>query len=250
MKKSILLLFHGSMDYEESEKIYEGIRSRFKKTFSDFYITYAYSSSAIRKKFKEKKGIELISIEKRLSELKNKNIEEVFVTAVLLINNKDYGLCVKEVLKFSKDFSKIYVTSPILSFSNDYKKLAAIIEKKYNDKNYSYLFVGHGGRHHSNSAFGMLGYTLYLINESFFTITFDEGIPFDMVKDKIARNHKNVKIVPLLITNGFHYKNEVSKTIYNEINNMKLNATVEKSTLGEWDDFISLLIDKTKGIIN
>ena len=247
-KKSIILLFHGTSNYDDSSEMYANIIKKFKNEFKDFYITDAYSSSAIRKMILNEEIFP--SIENRLKELKNKTIEEIYISPIVILQNKDYSKGFHTTAKFKKDFSIIKYGESALSTPEDYDNTVSIIKKEFNKSDYTYLFVGHGGKHHSNSAYGMLGYKLYLENESYITMTFAKGIGINEIKNKLIKLNKKILIVPVLISKSFHYKNEISKDIVNQIKELGLEAEVMDRTFGEWDLFLELCINKTKKLIN
>lgn len=247
-KKSVILLFHGTSNYNDSKEMYDNIIKKFENEFKDFYIIDAYSSSAIRKMISNDEIFP--SIENRLKELKNKNIEEVYIAPIVILQNKDYSACFHAMAKFKKDFSIIKYGESALSIPEDYYNMVSIIKKEFNNNDYAYLFVGHGGKHHSNSAYGMLGYKLYLENQSYITVTFSKGIDIDEVKDKLIKLNKKVLIVPILISKSFHYKNEISNMIANEVKKLGLETEILDRTFGEWDLFIELCVNKTKKLIN
>lgn len=248
IKKAIILLLHGTSDIENSSAMYDNIAKKFEKEFKDFYIEKAYSSSAIRKMILNDKIFP--SIENKLKELKDKNIEEVYISPIVILQNKDYSKGFHSTVKFKREFSIIKYGESALSTPEDYDNTVSIIKKEFNNDNFAYLFVGHGGKHHSNSAYGMLGYKLYLENPSYITMTFSKGISVNEIKDKLIKLNKKVMIVPILISKSFHYKNDISEKIANEIKKLGLEAEVIDRTFGEWDLFIELCVNKTKNLIN
>lgn len=247
--KSIILLFHGANNYEETNKMYSNIMKKFENEFKYFYITDAYSSSAIRKMIKD--GSSFPAVKDRLNELKNKNIKEVYIAPIVLLQNKDYMRVFHTTVEFKSSFSILKYGESLLSIPSDYDNMVSVIKEKFDDyNNYTYLFVGHGGKHHSNSAYGMLAYKLILQSESYITITFSEGISLDEIKDRLLKLNKKVLIIPVLISKSFHYKSDISDRIYNGVKELGLEAEIIDKTLGEWDDFINLSINKTKKLIN
>lgn len=247
--KSIILLFHGANNYEETNKMYADIMKRFENEFKDFYITDAYSSSAIRKMMKDNSSFP--SVKDRLDELKNKNIKEVYITPIVLLQNKDYMRIFHTTVPFKDDYSVLKYGESLLSIPSDYDNMVSVIKEKFNDyNNYTYLFVGHGGKHHSNSAYGMLAYKLSIQNDSYISMTFSDGISLDEIKDKLVKLNKKVLIIPILISRSFHYKNDISDKIYNAIKDLGLEAEIIDKTLGEWDSIINLYINKTKKLID
>ena len=81
-------------------------------------------------------------------------------------------------------------------------------------------------------------------------MTFSKGIDIDEVKDKLIKLNKKVLIVPILISKSFHYKNEISNMIANEVKKLGLETEILDRTFGEWDLFIELCVNKTKKLIN
>lgn len=246
--KSIILLFHGTSNYEETKEMYNNIMKKFENRFKDFYITNAYSSSAIRKIISNDEIFP--SIKNRLKELKNKNIEEVYIAPIVILQNKDYSKGFHTAVKFKHDYSVVKYGESVLSTPEDYDNMISIIKKEFNNNDYTYLFVGHGGKHHSNSAYGMLGYKLYLENESYITMTFAKGIDINEIKNKLIKLNKKILVVPILISKSFHYRNEISNMIVNEIKKLGLEVEVLDKTLGELDSFIELCVNKTEKLIN
>ena len=225
--KSIILLFHGANNYEETNKMYSNIMKKFENEFKYFYITDAYSSSAIRKMIKD--GSSFPAVKDRLNELKNKNIKEVYIAPIVLLQNKDYMRVFHTTVEFKSSFSILKYGESLLSIPSDYDNMVSVIKEK---------------------AYGMLAYKLILQSESYITITFSEGISLDEIKDRLLKLNKKVLIIPVLISKSFHYKSDISDRIYNGVKELGLEAEIIDKTLGEWDDFINLSINKTKKLIN
>ena len=70
---------------------------------------------------------------------------------------------------------------------------------------------------------------------------------FRILKIKL---NKKILIVPILISKSFHYKNEISKDIVNQIEELGLESEIMDRVFGEWDLFLELCINKTKKLIN
>ena len=81
-KKSVILLFHGTSNYNDSKEMYDNIIKKFENEFKDFYIIDAYSSSAIRKMISNDEIFP--SIENRLKELKNDSSLFKFLTMAFI----------------------------------------------------------------------------------------------------------------------------------------------------------------------
>ena len=103
-KKSVILLFHGTSNYNDSKEMYDNIIKKFENEFKDFYIIDAYSSSAIRKMISNDEIFP--SIENRLKELKNKNYKCVCFSGGF----KNATLIFVEKLKLDGEFSNIFHT--------------------------------------------------------------------------------------------------------------------------------------------
>ncbi len=248
INKSIILLFHGAKNYSNTNLMYERIIQKFKDEFKDFYIVDAYSSTAIKKIISD--NVHFPSVIERLEELKKSKINEVYISPIVLLQNKDYMKIFHSIVKYKSSYDILKYGESLLSVPEDYDNMVSIISEKFKDDDYTYLFVGHGGKHHSNSAYGMLAYKLNLKNDAYISIMFSEGIGIDEVKDKLIKRNKKVLIIPILISKSFHYEHDISETVFNEIKKFGLEVQVIDKTLGEWDSFISLAINKTKKLIN
>ena len=87
-------------------------------------------------------------------------------------------------------------------------------------------------------------------NESYITMTFAKGIDINEIKNKLIKLNKKILVVPILISKSFHYRNEISNMIVNEIKKLGLEIEVLDKTLGELDSFIELCVNKTEKLIN
>ncbi|MEI0549265.1 sirohydrochlorin cobaltochelatase, partial [Brachyspira intermedia] len=102
VNKSIILLFHGAKNYTNTNLMYERIIQKFKDEFKDFYIVDAYSSTAIKKIISD--NVHFPSVIERLEELKKSKINEVYISPIVLLQNKDYMKIFHSIVKYKSSY--------------------------------------------------------------------------------------------------------------------------------------------------
>ena len=125
VNKSIILLFHGAKNYTNTNLMYERIIQKFKDEFKDFYIVDAYSSTAIKKIISD--NVHFPSVIERLEELKKSKINEVYISPIVLLQNKDYMKIFHSIVKYKSSYDILKYAESLLSVPEDYDNMVSII---------------------------------------------------------------------------------------------------------------------------
>ena len=221
-KKAILVVSFGTT-YEDTRKVtIDAVESKIKQAFPDYEVRQAFTSRIIIKKLAERDGIYMDTEKQALEKLKNEGYTEVIVQPLHMEAGDEYEKVSRVVAHYehSKSFSKIALGRPLLYFvgqegkPDDYSILIEGLKQQLPKlgKGEAVAFMGHGGVHPSNAAYGTLQLKLQdekMNNVFIFTV---EGYPSleNLQENLKEKKVKKVTLMPLMVVAGDHANNDMA----------------------------------------
>lgn len=212
-KKAIIISNYGSMNLDVYETTYMDLEKLFKREFSDFDVYSTYNSERILKKLEKKYGILLENLEVSLERMEKEEYEEVYIQPTYIIPGGEYEKLLEVMEKYKGKFNILKIGEPLFGDLDDIENFAEIAKKLFTDKNNAYIFAAHGSKGKNVMYYGMLAHKLKIKNDNFFTITLEEGLPFEEVEETILDGYENAFIIPLLVVSGHHFQKDINEKI-------------------------------------
>lgn len=245
-KKGILMVSFGTSHVDTLGKTIGAIEKAVEKEFEDYTVYRAFTSGMIIHILK-KEGLEVMSVEEALLQMKADGIQHAIIQPTHIINGIENGQMEEIVEKHKAQFQSCYVGTPLLTTPDDYKMVAhAIMEETALEEEEALVLVGHGTEHHANSAYSALEYTFHLLGFTNVMIGTVEGFPDirDVINKLDMSEFKKIKLTPLLIVAGDHAKNDIlgENSAMTKMQAMGYEVTPLLRGLGELDGIQKIFI--------
>lgn len=254
MDKAIILVSFGTSDLSGIKKSIENIEKNIKNYFIEYDVIKAFTSQIIINKLKNN-NFEIRNLEEVLEGLKELNYEEVIIQPLHIISGKEYYKIENIYSKFKDKFEILKLGKPLFYLENgmarekDFELFMNFIEDTIKEEENA-LFFGHGSNNESDVLYWE--FYKYLRKKGYSNIfvgTIEGSLSIDNVililKEK---NISKISLVPLMISLGFHMKNDIMSSEENswksklEKSNIKVQS--ELRALGEYDGFSKIYFDK------
>jgi sirohydrochlorin cobaltochelatase len=231
-KEAILLVTFGS-SYEAPQKTFQKIDTAFKEHYSQYDVSWAYTSNFIIKKLREGRGqgalkgkvIANKTPEEALKHLAEKGYSTIHVQSLHIIPGDEYDDLVETIHAFSQQHLdvKISIGTPLLTDDEDIRYMAKMLSDKFADdiKKGPVCFMGHGTPHMADQKYTQLDAELKRIHPDYYVGTV-EGIAFDkgitsvdgLIKNinELKEKAKQVTLSPLMSVVGDHASNDMNGT--------------------------------------
>lgn len=211
-RKAILVVSFGTSHEDSRKKTIEAIEQKIAEEFTEYKIYRAFTSRMIIAKL-EKSGIHIMTVEEALEQMKAEGVKELIVQPTHVINGIENDDMLEKIKAVSKYFDSIVIGRPLLSDTEDYKRLAeAVVEDNPVAEDEVLMLMGHGTSHYSNSAYPALEYVFKEMGYTNILVGTVEGYPtFKEAKKQLERtNKKKVTLLPLMIVAGDHANNDMA----------------------------------------
>lgn len=212
-KKAILAVSFGTSHLDTLECTIGAIEGQLKVHFPEYQIYRAFTSGMIIKKLKKQENMHVCTVREAMEQMAADGIESVIVQPTHIINGIENDQMIREVMEYEEKFQKLRVGNPLLTTSDDYKKVIhAVMSEIRLSPDEALILLGHGTDHHANAAYPALEYTFQLLGYDNVFLGTVEGFPkLRDVKKKLADSgKKKVYLMPLLIVAGDHVKNDMA----------------------------------------
>ena len=260
MKKAILVVSFGTSNIEALKNSIEKIENEIKEEFKEYDVYRAFTAHMIIKKIENRDGINILTPEEALEDLRGKGYEEVLVQPLHIIPGEEFDYIKGIAKRHNDDFKSIKLGRPIFNYQgveglpNDYSLFIQSIKEVLEDEE-SVILFGHGTPHYSNAVYGML--QTVLVDEDYDNVfvTTVEGYPNieSCIKRMKKKNIKKTKLVPLLLSAGYHVENDMALDEDDSLRSMLERTGIEVSLhmhgLGECDKFRRLYINRIYDLI-
>lgn len=212
-KRAILTVSFGTSHADTCAKTIGAIEDAIRKQYPQYSFYRAWTSSFIRKKMKNSAGIHIFSVREALNQMIKDGITEVVVQPTHIVHGIENVQMVKEIESVQSSFEKMAVSLPLLSRKEDVECVADFLMDEWKTgENEFVVFVGHGTKQQSNSAYAALNEQIREKGISNMGVGVLKGLP--TIEDIIAvaekTNARKIVLVPFMIVAGDHAKNDMS----------------------------------------
>jgi sirohydrochlorin cobaltochelatase len=211
--KALLLVAYGTCS-PEGRKAYANIEKAAVKKFNDRKVVWAFTSSFVLRKMKQK-GQKAFSVSEALDGLKNSGVTDVCVQSLHVVPGGEFDKIRDAVKQNKKSFGKICTGKPLLYSYHDLQTLTGIFQsiipaaRKSND---AVVIMGHG----SEDGCCDLNYIAAAcefsnIDRKIFLGTVEGAMRIGEVKKRVLESGaKKAFLMPLLIVAGNHAKEDLA----------------------------------------
>ncbi|ADO84378.1 sirohydrochlorin cobaltochelatase [Ilyobacter polytropus] len=252
VKKGILMVHFGTVKAEVRKNTLGLLNKNIAEKFQEFQIREAYTSRMIIKRIYTKYEVRKSTPKEALRMMAQDGFTHVIVQASHVINGLE-GEYLKDEIKYFKDeFQEIRMGDPLLTLPEDYIQIADIFKKKFENTGGAVVLAGHGTRHHSNSAYGMLQTVFNIREMEEFYISTVEGYPAldDLITQLKKDRVKKVTLVPFMIVAGNHVKEDIDGEWRETLEKEGFSVEVIMRGMGEMPEIHEIFAGHIKRSIN
>lgn len=214
VKQCILVVSFGTSYKETREKAIGQIETAVSEAFSDYEVRRAFTSRMIIEKL-SREGVQIDNVAQALNRLEREGFEKVIVQPTHMMNGEECDNVRRQAEACAGRFKILRFGTPVLTASEDYNILVHMLMaeiKEAGDKSAAIVFMGHGTRHHADSAYAALDYRFKTEGFDNVFVGTVEGYPdISTVIDKVnAYKPEKVILYPLMVVAGDHAHNDMS----------------------------------------
>ncbi|MBR2521134.1 MAG: sirohydrochlorin cobaltochelatase [Oscillospiraceae bacterium] len=251
MKEAILITSFGTTHQDTLEKNITAVENDVRAAFPGIECRRAFTSGIVRKRLKEKYGVETDSVGEALERLAADGYSHVIVQPTLLIPGEEYDLLREGVFSHAGDLT-VSIGFPLLWDDRDISTLAEILTSSYPvDDDTVLVAMGHGTSHSADLIYDRLAKTLEGKKTEICTV--EGSRDFKQTVSKLCRGpYRKAHLVPLLLVAGDHSKNDMASGSPDSLRGMLeaegFTVTFSLKGLGEIPAVRQLYIDRIRSI--
>ena len=211
MEKGLLVISFGTSYQDTCEKTIAALEKDLAAAFPDRAFYRAWTSGFIRKKLKERDGIEILSPEDAFAKMKEDGIKDVLIQPTHMLAGGEFEKVTSALQPCMDAFEKAVIGRPLMESEEDIRafveKLAEITGTIAEDE--MAVFMGHGSSETKIPVYDMInriceetGHKNIVVG----TVEFEPGIAPVLAKVK-EQKPKKVYLAPLLVVAGDHANN-------------------------------------------
>lgn len=214
--KEILVVSFGTSYNSSRDLTIGGIENAIAKAFPDYTVARAFTADTIIKILKERENLVIDNVDEALLRAANNGVKTLIVQPTHLMNGFEYTDLQKTLSKYESKFSKVILSTPLLTSDEDFSRVADAIAaktKKFNDGKTAVCFMGHGTEAASNGVYSKMqevlaskGYANYYVG----TVEAKPSVEDLLAAIKAKGSYKKVVLNPLMVVAGDHANNDMA----------------------------------------
>ena len=254
MKKGIVVISFGTTYKKTRELCIESIEDRIRNEYKDSLVLRAFTSRMIINKLKKRDNYLVDNPTEALEKMKEKEVKDICIQPLLIIEGVEYEKLLAEVRDFSKknkDYN-ITVGKPLLSYEDDYNKVVEALNLSQEE---AVVFMGHGSEHRADISYKRLediirdkGYKDVFIG----TVEGERTIT-DLILELKERKIDKVILKPFMLVAGDHATKDMASDDADSwksiLEKNEIDVDVEVKGLGETKEIQDIFINHLEKII-
>ena len=214
--KEILVVSFGTSYNSSRDLTIGGIENAIAKAFPDYTFARAFTADTIIKILKTRENLVIDNVDEALLRAANNGVKTLVVQPTHLMNGFEYTDLQKTLSKYESKFSKVILSTPLLTSDEDFSRVADAIAartKKFDDGKTAVCFMGHGTEAASNGVYSKMqevlaskGYANYYVG----TVEAKPSVEDLLAAIKAKGSYKKVVLNPLMVVAGDHANNDMA----------------------------------------
>lgn len=212
-RKAVLAVSFGTSYEETRKKTLDVIEQEMQAACPGWPLYRAWTSGMVRKKIRERDGIEIPGVRQALEQMQADGIRQVAVQPTHMMNGFEYWKLYREVEEMQDRFEQVSVGQPLLTDLDDcdrvLQELAQAISPAEDE---ALVLMGHGSLHYANFVYAALDYRLKELGYPNIHIGTVEAWPsLKSVQVHVREQHPGkVILAPFLMVAGDHATNDLA----------------------------------------
>ncbi|MDD6211596.1 MAG: sirohydrochlorin cobaltochelatase [Clostridiales bacterium] len=256
MERAILVVSFGTSYPETRRKTIDQIEQDIQAAYPEYRVYRAWTSKIIRKKLRERDGIEIPDVSGAMAQMAADGIRDVILQPTHMINGFENDAMMEEAAACSSLFRQVEIGAPLLTSEEDNCRIVRMIVKEMHpEEGECLVLMGHGTEHEANSVYAALddqfkdsGYPNVFMG----TV---EGYPtLESVLRRVRQTSvKKVVLAPFMIVAGDHAMNDLAgdrtDSWRKSFEKEGYEVRCILKGLGEYEEIRRIFIEHTKAAI-
>lgn len=212
-KQAILVASFGTSHHDTCERNIGAIERDIAEAFPDWTVRRAFTSGMIVNKLRERDGVSVDTVERALERLAREGYETVRCQPTHVINGEEFDDIAGAAGRLRGRFRSLRVGAPLLTGTEDYRQLAAVIGRTYSPREGTALcLMGHGSGRFADAAYAALEYHFNDQGYGNIHVGTVEGFPDlpALLRRVRAGGADTVLLAPLMVVAGDHAVNDMA----------------------------------------
>ena len=258
--KEILVVSFGTSYNNSRELTIGGIEGAIAKAFPDYTVARAFTADTIINILKKRDNISVDNVDEALTRAASNGVKTLVVQPTHLMDGFEYTDLQKTLSKYESKFSKVVLSTPLLTTDEDFSRVADAITaktKKFDDGKTAIVFMGHGTEAESNGVYAKMQEVLASKGFANYYVGTVEATPSvtDIRKTLHEKaTYSKVVLLPLMVVAGDHANNDMAgdeddswKTIFK---NAVYDVECVLEGLGQDATIQQIYVDHTKASVD
>jgi cobalamin biosynthesis Co2+ chelatase CbiK len=212
--KAILVVSFGTSHKETREKTIDQIEYEIGNAFPEYKIYRAFTSNMIIKILKNRDNLSVFTVAEAMDRMRMDGITHVIVQPTHILNGIENDNMKNEICAYLKYFTSLKLGNPLLTSTEDYKK---VIENFIKDlvtelNTEALVFMGHGTAHYANTSYAAFEYMLKAYGYEDVYMATVEAYPgiLDCLQQLKKKTYTKIVLTPFMIVSGDHATNDMA----------------------------------------
>lgn len=214
-KTALVVVSFGTSYNDTREKTIDKIEGQIEAAFPEIDVRRAWTSGIIMNKIKKRDGLHINNVTEALEELVAEGFKRVYFQPTHIIGGEEYHKIIMQMKKFVHRIELGGIGRPLLSTSEDFKKVCNIVVDQAGglSEDEGLVLMGHGSQNHpADTAYPALDYRFKNLGYKNVFVGTVEGFPEldDVLELLKERELKKLKLMPFMIVVGDHANNDMA----------------------------------------
>ncbi|MEN6324991.1 MAG: sirohydrochlorin cobaltochelatase [Syntrophomonas sp.] len=213
-KKAVLVVSFGTSHAATRDKTIGAIEKDIARAYPEYEIRRAFTSGRIIKVLADRDGIIVDNVTEAMDHLLEEGFRTVIVQPTHVINGEMNDEMEAVVTRYTDKFEEIKIGRPLLTYTEDYKKVIRAIMDLFPglDDSEALVLMGHGTGHHVNTVYTALDRQFKELGHGNVFVGTVEAYPdIDEVVKRVRSYHpQRIILRPLMIVAGDHACNDMA----------------------------------------
>lgn len=252
--KGIVVVSFGTSYIEAIERGIDPVEKAIADDNPDAVVVRAFTSERVRKKLKERDGIEVDTLQQALERLENSGIEEILVQPLHILPGIEYEK-IQKVAEREQWENKIRLGSPLLYGREDYEAVTDALRSTIPqvEEGAAVLLIGHGTPHCSNACYYWLQHACTKVDLPVYIGTVEGSPDFEDVLEELQKNRiEKVILFPFMLVAGDHVHHDLEGEADSWAEKLRERGiaveTIYKG-LGEYPAFQKIYVEKVRRLL-
>ncbi|OPY51862.1 MAG: Cobalt chelatase (CbiK) [Methanosaeta sp. PtaU1.Bin112] len=262
-KTGIVLAPYGTA-FPPALATYSRIQESYEREFPGSTIRLSFASNLMRKRLREKEGINIQSPQSALEELCDEGHRRLVVQSLQIVPGEEFHQVAAQAMEMKRKavaFSRLEIGLPLLSGLPDCRKVSSLIYALCHENGShrsremeAVLLVGHGTGHAADALYSLLQQIIRKEHGNVFLATIDGFYDIaGLLPELMGSGARVVRIMPFLLVAGGHAENDLfgpgPASCKSILEKEGYEVVADRRGLGDSEEIVTLYQEHTRNAL-